>query len=226
MKGKSALIVLIRNVQARRRGLQLVECNDGHARDSECSRERDHHRTRGHADIDLKGTVLALSIVFPEDGRRVLADMHSASGRMGEAKKSPGLPRKSKHLRIYAVCRAQTQTRQMCYAHRLLPKFRLQASAMAGFDSLDVLQENLIPSGFVPPSIQELDARNGLSYTYHSPVPDIIATDKSIPCVLGVDEAGRGPLLGCQSATPRISSVLNRSRSDGIWCFLPPHFSA
>ncbi|CAG8747136.1 9062_t:CDS:1, partial [Acaulospora colombiana] len=33
------------------------------------------------------------------------------------------------------------------------------------------------------------------SYTYHSPIPSILEINKNEPCILGVDEAGRGPVL-------------------------------
>ncbi|KAL9104880.1 MAG: hypothetical protein Q9163_000197 [Psora crenata] len=49
---------------------------------------------------------------------------------------------------------------------------------------------------FIAPSIHEQDIFMGASYTHHTLLPEIMAKDPSTPCVLGVDEAGRGPVLG------------------------------
>ena len=62
--------------------------------------------------------------------------------------------------------------------------------------SQDINQETTARDVFIAPSIHEQAILAGASYTHHSTIPDGIAQDLSSECVLGVDEAGRGPVLG------------------------------
>ncbi|KAK6528636.1 hypothetical protein TWF694_003894 [Orbilia ellipsospora] len=49
---------------------------------------------------------------------------------------------------------------------------------------------------FIPPSVSLADISAGSTYTFHSPLPSAILTNPSAAVTLGVDEAGRGPVLG------------------------------
>ena len=75
---------------------------------------------------------------------------------------------------------------------------------------------------FIAPSIHQQAILRGASYTHHSAVPENITHDLSTECVLGVDEAGRGPVLGnsCNSwnHTPTLISI---KRANGLWTALP-----
>jgi len=60
----------------------------------------------------------------------------------------------------------------------------------------EIAQETPVDHVFRPPSIDSRQVLSGTSYTYYSDLPSAIASDENVECVLGVDEAGRGPVLG------------------------------
>jgi len=65
----------------------------------------------------------------------------------------------------------------------------------------DIIQETPAEDVFISPSVYESDILAGSSYTHHTSLPENVVNNPSIECVLGVDEAGRGPVLGMSSSS-------------------------
>ncbi|KAL8691779.1 MAG: hypothetical protein Q9218_003080 [Villophora microphyllina] len=70
------------------------------------------------------------------------------------------------------------------------------SQAIEDLDSQDIAQETPPEDVFDAPSIHKDELLAGASYTHHAPIPDAVHNDLPQECVLGVDEAGRGPVLG------------------------------
>ena len=71
---------------------------------------------------------------------------------------------------------------------------------------------------FIAPSIHEQAILAGDSYTHHTSIPETIAQNLSAECVLGVDEAGRGPVLGQLPESSPYTALTNQIiRSYGLW---------
>ena len=79
---------------------------------------------------------------------------------------------------------------------------------MEELDTQDIAQETPAENVFIAPSISPDQILNGASYTYHSPIPPLIAENPDIECVLGIDEAGRGPVLGKDLQSSQCSGLV------------------
>lgn len=71
-------------------------------------------------------------------------------------------------------------------------------------DAQEVAQETPADDVFRAPSIKTAEILKGTSYAHYSAIPETIASDMTTECVLGVDEAGRGPVLGKPAANPQL----------------------
>ncbi|KAF2228879.1 ribonuclease-like protein hi large subunit [Viridothelium virens] len=63
-------------------------------------------------------------------------------------------------------------------------------------DSQDFTKETIPEDVFVAPSINHREILSGCSYSHFSPLPEALGNGMNTECVIGIDEAGRGPVLG------------------------------
>ena len=68
-------------------------------------------------------------------------------------------------------------------------------------DPQEISLETPAEAVFIAPSIHEREIFAGTSYTHHTAIPEVIGKGLLAECVLGVDEAGRGPVLGLYFST-------------------------
>lgn len=93
----------------------------------------------------------------------------------------------------------------------------MEEDTLQDLASQDINQETTAQDVFIAPSIHERAILAGASYTYHSAIPEGIAQDPSSECVLGVDEAGRGPVLGTPlDSLLYVTTLITIKRSYGL----------
>jgi len=92
-------------------------------------------------------------------------------------------------------------------------------------DEQEIEQETPPADVFMAPSISKPDILAGKSYSHFSAVPQLIADDMNKEVVLGVDEAGRGPVLGTLNLHVYVVAT-DEGRPHGVRTLLPPRRAA
>ena len=72
----------------------------------------------------------------------------------------------------------------------------MEESNTQDITSQDIALETPAQHVFIAPSIHKQAILDGASYTHHSAIPENVNQIPTTECILGVDEAGRGPVLG------------------------------
>ena len=84
-------------------------------------------------------------------------------------------------------------------------------------ESQTLADETPAENVFIPPSVDKVRQLLGESYSHVSPIPPSLAADMGTEYVLGVDEAGRGPVLGeCNHGRGSSVRTLIRCRTHGL----------
>jgi ribonuclease H2 subunit A len=107
-----------------------------------------------------------------------------------------------------------------------LLNFRMDDALEDQPESQSIAQETPVENVFIPPSINRARILSGESYTHHSAIPTAVASNPQDDCVLGVDEAGRGPVLGGNSFPNCGGLEADHDRSDGLCSVLSPTSAA
>jgi hypothetical protein len=81
----------------------------------------------------------------------------------------------------------------------------------------EIEQETPPEDIFMAPSIHKADDLAGKSYSHFSDIPKQIADDMSKEVVLGVDEAGRGPVLGMSSLSRPVTAAQRLTTPQVQW---------
>ena len=70
-------------------------------------------------------------------------------------------------------------------------------------DPQQIESETPLEDVFRPHSVDTSLLVNGITYSHFSGIPEALQNDISMECVMGVDEAGRGPVLGLSTISTR-----------------------
>ena len=156
--------------------------------------------------------------------RRAISLSHQSTGENG----CPNSPRRSQQTIFGTACKPFRYTADLRVFPELtqltsvfkdktgyITRYKITSVASSKICAMDIEDSQVsihdidveLSKGFIPPSVSqrhELSAHPSESYTYHSPLPKTVDTRRGPqPCILGVDEAGRGPVLGYHPSSSR-----------------------